>query len=214
MARSGVYVLRLEGERFYVGSSSDVPCRVAAHRARAGAAFTRKFGVVEELAPRTRPTEDLESWERAETLARMREHGVDNVRGWLYTTVRLSAAQRASVREQLRERFGQCRRCGGGHYMAQCALRREPRVLSERRLERESVYGDYDARGGERTAPRGRGRGPAARLARQSRTRRTSRSSCPRRLRRRRRWQRRTRRAWRRPRRARRASGESRRRAG
>lgn len=152
--KSGVYVLRLEGERYYVGSSSDVASRVASHRARSGAAFTRKFGVVEELAPRTVRTDDLESWERAETLARMREHGVENVRGWLYTTVRLSASQRASIREQLRERFGQCRRCGGsGHYIAQCALRgAQPRVLSDRRLERETVYGDYDASGGNRIA--------------------------------------------------------------
>ena len=153
MARSGVYVLRLEGGRYYVGSSSDIALRVAAHRAGTGAAFTRRYGVVEEVEPRTERTPDVESWERAETLARMREHGFESVRGWLYTTVRRSASQRAGIREQTRERFGQCRRCGeSGHYIASCALRRDgrrdPCVLSEARLERESVYGDYDTRGG------------------------------------------------------------------
>lgn len=148
-------MLRLEGDRYYVGSSADIARRVAAHRARAGAAFTRRFGVVEEVAPRTPRAEDTESWERAETLRRMLDHGVDRVRGWLYTTVRLSASQRHSVREQVRERFGQCRRCGGaGHFVAECAglLRAEqPRVLPEPRLEREAVYRDYDAR--ERDEP-------------------------------------------------------------
>jgi predicted GIY-YIG superfamily endonuclease len=48
MARRGVYVLLLEGSRYYVGSSADVARRVAAHRAGTGAAFTRRFGVVDE----------------------------------------------------------------------------------------------------------------------------------------------------------------------
>jgi hypothetical protein len=164
MARRGVYVLLLEGSRYYVGSSADVARRVAAHRAGTGAAFTRRFGVVDDVAPLTFYNDDIESWERAETLARMREHGVDRVRGWLYTTVRLSASQRASVREQLRERFGQCRRCGAsGHYVAECtgaqraqrapraprrALRGgdQARVGAEARVEHETVHGDSDAR--------------------------------------------------------------------
>jgi hypothetical protein len=100
--------------------AADVDRRVACHRAGGGAAFTRKFRVEAEVEPATRVS-DVESWERAETLHRMRAHGVENVRGWMWTTVRLSAAHRRSVREQMRERYSACRACGEvGHFVAQC----------------------------------------------------------------------------------------------
>ncbi len=128
--RAGVYVLALEGGRYYVGSSLDIDARVARHRAGAGAAFTRAHAVVAEEPPRTSLEGDAESWERAETLERMRAHGVEAVRGWMWTTVRLTGPQRRSIREQLRERFGACRRCGErGHYVQACSRPREGAVL-------------------------------------------------------------------------------------
>jgi predicted GIY-YIG superfamily endonuclease len=121
--REGVYVLRLAGGKYYVGSSMDIDKRIESHRSGAGAAFTRANAVEEEVEPATRVS-DVESWERAETLHRMRTHGVDAVRGWMWTTVRLSATQRRSVREQLRERYSTCRACGeAGHFVAECASR-------------------------------------------------------------------------------------------
>ena len=119
-------MLRLSEGKYYVGASMDVDRRVACHRAGAGAAFTRRYRVEEELEPATRVS-DVESWERAETLHRMRAHGAENVRGWMWTTVRLSAAQRRSVREQMRERYSACRACGEvGHFVAQCPGVLEP----------------------------------------------------------------------------------------
>jgi putative endonuclease len=120
MARAGVYVLRLRGGRYYVGSSADIDARVAAHRAGRGAAFTKAYPVEEEMGPATFIA-DTESWERAETLYRMRAHGIGAVRGWMWTTVRLSPAQRRAARDQIRERYAACRRCGrAGHFVAEC----------------------------------------------------------------------------------------------
>lgn len=120
MARKGVYVLRLRGGRYYVGSSADIDARVEAHRAGKGAAFTRAYPVEAEVDPATF-IHDTESWERAETLHRMKTHGIGAVRGWMWTTVRLSPAQRRAARDQIRERYAACRLCGKpGHFVAAC----------------------------------------------------------------------------------------------
>ena len=121
-------MLRLRGGRYYVGSSADIDARVAAHRDGRGAAFTRAHPVESEVDPATFIA-DTESWERAETLYRMKTHGIHAVRGWMWTTVRLSPAQRRAARDQIRERYAACRRCGRpGHFAAACpAARRAPR---------------------------------------------------------------------------------------
>ena len=83
---AGIYVLQLEGARVYVGKSmSNVTTRVLEHFTSGGSAWTKKFQPLTQIQPITKPTEDLESWERAETLERMWQHGIDNVRGWGYT---------------------------------------------------------------------------------------------------------------------------------
>ena len=126
--RAGVYVLRLCGGRFYVGSSNDIDARIACHRAGTGSAFTRAFAVEEEEPPATRAMDDYESWERAETLHRMRANGIGAVRGWMWTTVRLSPAQRRAARDQIRERYSACRRCGKlGHFVGACPGSEPPR---------------------------------------------------------------------------------------
>jgi hypothetical protein len=132
--RGGVYVLRLTGGRFYVGSSRDIDARIASHRAGTGSAFTRAFGVEAEETPATRAMDDYESWERAETLWRARTHGFDLVRGWMWTTVRLTHAHRVEFRRQLAERFSACRSCGSlDHFIEQCDQRREDREAREAR---------------------------------------------------------------------------------
>jgi hypothetical protein len=98
-----------------------------AHRAGAGAAFTRAYPVEAEVDPATYIA-DTESWERAETLHRMRVSGIGAVRGWMWTTVRLTHAHRVEFRRQLAERFSACRSCGSlDHFIEQCDQRREAR---------------------------------------------------------------------------------------
>ena len=145
--RGGVYVLRLSGGRFYVGSSHDIDARIASHRAGTGSAFTRAFGVESEEPPATRAMDDYESWERAETLWRARTHGFDFVRGWMWTTLRLTHAHRAEFKRQLAERFSACRSCGSlDHFIEQCDRRLDHRPVVFRRVRRTSAREDRSER--------------------------------------------------------------------
>ena len=51
----------------------------------------------------------------------MHRHGIDKVRGWLYTTPVMSPDQREEAFRQVCARKGLCGTCGrGGHLAAQC----------------------------------------------------------------------------------------------
>ena len=116
---SGVYVLELPGGRYYVGKSGNVGGRLEQHRGGTGASCAEGF--LRRLAPLTPPDDDAEAWERAETLARMRRHGIARVRGWMFTAPALTEPQREAAFTQVCERFDLCRRCGrGGHFAASC----------------------------------------------------------------------------------------------
>lgn len=120
MQDRGVYVLEKPDGTYYVGKSGNIPDRLRQHSSGLGASCAR--GPAKRVPPLTDECADHEAWERAETLARMRRHGVSRVRGWMYTTPHLSEAQRDHAFRQVCERLDLCRRCGGeGHFAASCA---------------------------------------------------------------------------------------------
>ena len=134
---AGVYALQDGAGRVYVGKSQHVAQRVRAHRAGDGTRFLDAASAA-PLPLRTHgtPGEDLETWERNETLAQMHAHGVDNVRGWIFTTTgatRLTPPEmRASAVAQVCEKFDLCRRCGrGGHFATACYARSPAAWLAE-----------------------------------------------------------------------------------
>lgn len=120
--RSGVYVLRYPSGMVYVGKSQDIGTRIAQHRAKRVAATSQWRGVPRRVSPLTpRIADDLESWERNETLARMQRHGIENVRGWMYTATELTPSDIRGIEANLREKHDLCRRCGKtGHFAVQC----------------------------------------------------------------------------------------------
>ena len=119
-AEAGVYVLELPQGRYYVGKSGNVEDRLEQHRGGTGASCAEGFR--RRVPPLTPPDDDAEAWERAETLARMRRHGISRVRGWMFTSPELTDAQREAAFSQVCERFDLCRRCGrAGHFATACA---------------------------------------------------------------------------------------------
>jgi GIY-YIG catalytic domain/Zinc knuckle len=112
--RSGVYVIRQSDGKIYVGKSNDIDARIAQHAECRGA--------VTELPTICKPiSNDFESWERNETLAQMNQHGIENVRGWMYTSNVLTTSDIKSIQEQMREKYDLCRICGDvGHFASDC----------------------------------------------------------------------------------------------
>ena len=98
----------------YVGKSNDIDQRIAQHE--------HSKGFLVELPTITEPLHnDHESWERNETLAQMNKHGIEKVRGWMYTTKILTKSNVKSIQEQLCEKFDLCRVCGlPGHFASDC----------------------------------------------------------------------------------------------
>lgn len=121
--KTGVYVLGDEGGRMYVGKSQDVERRIEQHRSGEGTQFLH--GRLRRLVVGEAGTErDLESWERNETLARMYRHGVGKVRGWMFTSARLSAEQEELAFGQICEKYDLCRQCGRNtHFADKCFAR-------------------------------------------------------------------------------------------
>ena len=134
-AARGVYVLELNGGGFYVGKSENVQSRVQQHLAGAGSSrYCSAKGGVKRVVPTLTPAqENLAGWEQSETLAQMRKHGFDNVRGFEWTrSGPLEASDYQTIRTLLLGHADLCRRCGGeGHFAAQCGNRRKQSWLEE-----------------------------------------------------------------------------------
>lgn len=83
---SGVYVLRLEQGKFYVGASTNIQARVQNH----DSVWTRKYEpiMVDDVFP---AKEDIKDLEREVTLMYMRRHGWENVRGAGWTRAEMES---------------------------------------------------------------------------------------------------------------------------
>ena len=121
-ARSGVYVLKASNGLHYVGKSNDIDTRIEDHAEGEGASCIASAGAVQEVKVLTTgQQDDLESWERNETLLRMKQHGIDRVRGWMFTSEKLTEAEKECAFRQICEKFDLCRRCGReGHFADVC----------------------------------------------------------------------------------------------
>ena len=119
--KRGVYVLQT-GRKYYVGKSNDIAARIREHRAT-----RRTTKASKQVAPLTQPVllageqPDWESWERNETLTRMYEFGIDNVRGWMFTSAHLNRSDQDAAYRQICEKFDLCPRCGRAtHFASEC----------------------------------------------------------------------------------------------
>ncbi len=85
-----LYVLKLEGDRYYVGQSANVHQRIDAHSAAKGAVWTQTHppvAVVECKRTRTLDQKAAEVKENLLTLEVMKRHGWRNVRGGWFCNV-------------------------------------------------------------------------------------------------------------------------------
>jgi predicted GIY-YIG superfamily endonuclease len=113
-----IYVLRLQGGKYYVGKSDNPTKRLEEHRAGEGTEWTQihtPISIDKVIPMRSKFDEDNVTKEY------MSEYGIENVRGGSYTNVQLTAWQRKVLQQELRTADDLCFRCGEkGHYAREC----------------------------------------------------------------------------------------------
>ncbi len=114
-----VYVLELEGAKYYVGKTTQtVSDRYEQHMRGDGAEWTKLY----------KPTKILENYETSDkydedktTKKYMGEYGIENVRGGSYTKIVLEEWQIKSLEHELKGSNDLCYKCGkSGHFSSEC----------------------------------------------------------------------------------------------
>ena len=118
MATTNIYVLRLQGGKYYVGKSDNVAKRYQQHLAGSGSAWTKLHRPVSLV----KTIENVSPFqEDAITKEYMAKYGTENVRGGSYVQVDLDDFQKETLN---REKWGAkdlCKQCGrSGHFVKDC----------------------------------------------------------------------------------------------
>lgn len=126
LAKKHLYILRLEDDKWYVGTTTNVIRRYSQHCTGNGAAFTRIYPPVDLVTSYKIPTvENTGLVEDMEVKRLMGVYGIDNVRGGSYSSITLSTSTFAELRRVLNHAAENCLECGkSDHWANQCSKRR------------------------------------------------------------------------------------------
>jgi len=124
-----LYVLKLEGNRYYVGKTSDVAKRVKEHATGNGAGYTKLYKPTQVLE--VRPMKSPQD-ENNLTREYMTKYGVNNVRGGSYSQIALAPEVKRVLGLEIRGNTDACFTCGKrGHFTSSCRKRDESEEESD-----------------------------------------------------------------------------------
>ena len=158
----GVYVLELSGGNFYVGKSENIESRISQHEKDSGASWTKVHPIIGRVDTITQQMDDLESWERAETLELAHKYGIEKVRGHTWTQKILTEQKKNEFISQIRERKDLCRKCGSpDHMISSCRSKEKaPETKSKynrfkkKAPETKPKYNRFKKKASETTKPK------------------------------------------------------------
>lgn len=119
-----VYVLRLLGNKYYVGKSVTPDIRINNHFNGKGSNWTKKHKPIEviEMSPQTNKFH-----EEFKTIDYMDKYGVENVRGGSFSEIILSTDNINTINKMINTANDRCFLCGSkNHFSNKCALRKLP----------------------------------------------------------------------------------------
>jgi predicted GIY-YIG superfamily endonuclease len=118
MSKTNIYVLRLEGGRYYIGKTNDVMKRYEQHLTGGGSAWTRKYKPVslEKAIENVSPFDEDKI-----TKEYMSKYGIDKVRGGSYVEEELSEFHKDVLNMEIWAAKDLCTQCGrAGHFVKDC----------------------------------------------------------------------------------------------
>ena len=121
MDKTNIYVLKLQGGKYYVGKSKDVIGRYQQHLNGNGSAWTKKHKPIslEQNYENVSPFEEDKI-----TKEYMSKHGIHNVRGGSYCEIELSEFHTEALKMEIWGAKDLCTQCGRkGHWVKDCHAR-------------------------------------------------------------------------------------------
>lgn len=113
-----IYVLRLEGDKYYVGKTNNINKRIKQHKELYGSSWTKKYKFIEIID--FIQTED-HFLEDMYVKKYMNKYGIDNVRGGSYSRVLLTQEERNFLQKELDSANDRCFNCGStNHFVTKC----------------------------------------------------------------------------------------------
>lgn len=138
MSNTNIYVLRLEGGRYYIGKSNNVMNRYEQHIKGSGPAWTRKYKPISL----EKTIVNVSSFEEDKvTKEYMSKYGINKVRGGSYVEVELSDFHTDALKMEIWAAKDLCIQCGRrGHFVKDCYARTD---TSGNRIEYEENNYDW-----------------------------------------------------------------------
>ena len=120
-----IYVLKLEGNKYYVGRTDNVDRRYQDHKAGIGSSWTKLHKPINIEYVRNY---ENKFYEDMVVKIFMNRYGIDNVRGGSYSQINLDSIQRYMLQREINNANDKCFECGGNHFIRSCPDKKQAMV--------------------------------------------------------------------------------------